>query len=147
MGSPRTQKAVNSRGVLVSSVTFDPAQRDAGHEVRLGFLAMTVRVEAATGATSELQSALARLLPQLYSQLPVPTADRVQAIVADPAVTLLLAKEGDAIVGTATVVVYPTPFWIKARLDDVVVDEAARGKGVGEALVDACLKVARTRGA
>jgi len=54
-------------------------------------------------------------------------------------------------VGTTTVIVYTTPFWIKARLDEVVVDEAARGKGVGEALVKARsraspLRAARVRG-
>jgi GNAT superfamily N-acetyltransferase len=98
-------------------------------------------------ATPELHEALARLLPQLNSQLPVPAMERVQAIIADPAAILLLAKEGDEIVGTATVVIYTTPFWIKARLDDVVVDEGARGKGVGKALVNGCLEVARKRGA
>jgi GNAT superfamily N-acetyltransferase len=108
---------------------------------------LIVSIEAATAATPEVHSALARLLPQLNSQLPVPTMGRLQAIIADPAVTLLLARAGDGVVGTATVVVYATPFWIKARLDDVVVDEAARGKGVGEALVNACLEVARKRGA
>ena len=90
---------------------------------------------------------MARLLPQLNPLLPVPTMERLRAIIADPAVTLLLAGEGGEIVGTATVIVYTTPFWVKARIDDVVVDEAARGKGVGEALVKACLDVARTRGA
>jgi len=44
------------------------------------------------------------------------------------------------------VIVYTTPFWIKARLDEVVVDEAARGKGVGAALVSAALDVAREKG-
>jgi GNAT superfamily N-acetyltransferase len=50
-------------------------------------------------------------------------------------------------VGTAAVVVYTTPIWVKARIEDVVVDQAARGHGVGEALVKACIEVARTRGA
>jgi GNAT superfamily N-acetyltransferase len=67
--------------------------------------------------------------------------------VADPAVTLLVARDGDDIVGTTTVVVYTTPYWIKARLDEVVVDAAARGKGVGEALVRAALDIGRQRGA
>jgi len=106
-----------------------------------------VRIEAATEASPEVNAALARLLPQLNAVLPVPTMERLRAIVADPAVTLLLARDGDEIVGTATVIVYTTPFWVKARIDDVVVDEAARGKGVGQALVNACLDVARTRGA
>jgi ribosomal protein S18 acetylase RimI-like enzyme len=106
-----------------------------------------VRVAEATEATPELHTALARLLPQLNPQLPVPTMERLQAIMADPSVTLFLAKDGEEVVGTATVIVYTTPFWIKARLDEVVVDESARCRGVGAALVDACLEVARRRGA
>ena len=112
---------------------------------------MAVRIEAATQATPEVHAALTRLLPQLNPNLPVPTLETLQSIVADPAVTLLLAinenEVGNEVVGTATVIVYPTPFWLKARLDDVVVDEGARGKGVGTALVNACLDVARERGA
>jgi len=73
--------------------------------------------------------------------------ERLQRILDDPAVTLLVAKEGDEIIGTSTVIVYSTPFWIKARLDEVVVDASARGKGVGEALVQACLDIGRERGA
>jgi GNAT superfamily N-acetyltransferase len=106
-----------------------------------------LRIETVTEATSEVQAALAKLLPQLNACLPISTMERLQAIVADPAVTLLLASDGNDIVGTTTVIVYTTPFWIKARLDEVVVDEAARGKGVGAALVKAALDVARARGA
>jgi GNAT superfamily N-acetyltransferase len=73
--------------------------------------------------------------------------ERIQALVADPAATLLLAKDGREVVGTTTVIVYTTPFWIKARLDEVVVDGASRGKGVGAALVSAALDVAREKGA
>lgn len=105
-----------------------------------------MRVETATEATPELQEAMARLLPQLNPRLTVPDLDRLQRLVADPAVTLLVARDGDEIVGTTTVIVYTTPFWIKARLDEVVVDAGARGKGVGEALVKASLDVARARG-
>jgi GNAT superfamily N-acetyltransferase len=106
-----------------------------------------VRIETVTEATSEVHAALAHLLPQLNSKLPVPSMERLQALVADPAATLLLAKEGGDIVGTTTVIVYTTPFWIKARLDEVVVDQEARGKGVGAALVSAALDVARQKGA
>jgi len=106
-----------------------------------------VRVEPVGELTPELEEALARLLPQLNASLTVPDRKRLERILADPAVTLLVARDGDDIVGTATVIVYTTPFWIKARLDEVVVDETARGKGVGEALVNACLAVGRERGA
>ena len=104
-------------------------------------------VEVVTEATPEVHDALARLLPQLNPQLQVPDMDRLRRLVADPAAVLLLARDGDEIVGTTTVLVYTTPFWIKARLDEVVVDENARGKGVGEALVKAALDVGRDRGA
>ncbi|HSS62136.1 MAG TPA: GNAT family N-acetyltransferase [Candidatus Limnocylindrales bacterium] len=106
-----------------------------------------VRIEVAAEATPELQAALAHLLPQLNPTLPVPDMDRLRRLIADPAVALLVARDGDAIVGTTTVIVYTTPFWIKARLDEVVVDAAARGKGVGEELVRAALDVGRERGA
>ncbi len=106
-----------------------------------------MRIETVRVATDELQAALGRLLIQLNPTLPVPDMHRLGRLLADPDVTLLVAKEGDEIVGTTTVIVYTTPFWIKARLDEVVVDTSARGKGVGEALVMAALEVGRTGGA
>jgi GNAT superfamily N-acetyltransferase len=106
-----------------------------------------VRIGEVHEATPDLQMALAKLLPQLNSTLPVPDMARLRRMIADPAVTLLVATEGDEIVGTTTVIIYTTPFWIKARLDEVVVDANARGKGVGEALVRAALDVGTQRGA
>jgi GNAT superfamily N-acetyltransferase len=106
-----------------------------------------MRVEEVEDATEEVHEALGRLLPQLNPRLTAPSLDRLRLIVADPDVTLLVAREGDRIVGTATVVVYTTPFWIKARLDEIVVDAAARGRGVGETIVRACLDLARRKGA
>lgn len=106
-----------------------------------------VRIERVTEITSQVEAALARILPQLNPTLEVPDRERLRRLVSDPAATLLVAWDGDEIVGTTTVVVYTTPFWIKARLDEVVVDASARGKGVGETLVRAALDVGRERGA
>jgi ribosomal protein S18 acetylase RimI-like enzyme len=108
---------------------------------------VSVRIEAATDASPELRDALAVLLPQLNPSLPIPSLEHLAAVVADPAVVLLVARDGTKMVGIATVVVYVTPIWRKARIEDVVVDFAARGRGVGEALVQACIEVARKRGA
>jgi GNAT superfamily N-acetyltransferase len=108
---------------------------------------LSLRVDVVTEATPELHDALARLLPQLNARLEVPDMERLRRLVADPAVAMLVARDGDQIVGTTTVIVYTTPFWIKARLDEVVVDAGARGQGVGEALVKAALGVGRERGA
>lgn len=109
--------------------------------------AQEMKVEAVSEATPEMLAALARLLPQLNPTLELPDMDRLRRLVEDPAVTLLVAREGDEIVGTTTVIVYTTPYWIKARLDEVVVDASARGRGVGEALVKAALDLGRKKGA
>jgi ribosomal protein S18 acetylase RimI-like enzyme len=108
---------------------------------------MAVRIEAAREASPELQAALAALLPQLNPNQPAPTSEHLAALLMDPGATLLIAREGDAIVGTALVIVYPTTVRVESRIEDVVVDEAARGRGVGEALVRECIEVARRRGA
>lgn len=104
-------------------------------------------IEAATEATPELEQGLAALMPQLNPALAGPTREELIAVLADPATTLLVARQDMLIVATATVIVYTTPAWTKARIEDLVVDEGNRGHGVGKALVNACLNVARERGA
>lgn len=97
--------------------------------------------------TPELERALATLMPQLNPALAIPTREHLAALLADPAITLLVVRDGATIVAIATVIVYTSPAWVKARIEDVVVDQAVRGRGVGEALVRECLSVARKRGA
>ena len=86
-------------------------------------------------------------MPQLNPALAGPTAAELAALLADPATTLLVVVEEAEIIATATVIVYTTPAWVKARIEDVVVDAGARGRGVGEALVNECVNIARKRGA
>jgi ribosomal protein S18 acetylase RimI-like enzyme len=106
-----------------------------------------IEIDAPTEVTPELVEALGRLIPQLNPALPVPTAQHLAVLLADPAATLLVARDGNDIVGTAMVIIYPTTIRFESRIEDVVVDESARGRGVGEALVNACIEVARSRGA
>jgi len=108
---------------------------------------VTVEIEEVAEVTAEVHEALTRLLPQLNPTLPLPARERIERLMRDPDVTLVLARDGDRIVGTATAIVYTTPYWIKARLDEVVVDAEARGKGVGEAIVRHCLEIGRRKGA
>ena len=106
-----------------------------------------MRIEPATEATRDLLDALTALLPQLNPKLKPLTIERLSAVIADPATTLLVARDEGRIVGAAAVLVYATPAFVKARIEDVVVDENSRGQGVGEALVRRCIEVARERGA
>jgi len=107
-----------------------------------------VRVEEATAVSSELVAAIARLVGQLSASAQPPSADAVAAIVASPASRLLLARERDGrVVGMLTIVLFPIPTGIRAWIEDVVVDQDARGRGVGALLTRAALELAVAHGA
>jgi ribosomal protein S18 acetylase RimI-like enzyme len=105
-------------------------------------------VERAHQTTPELLEALQRLLPQLSPGRPLPTTAEVKELMAAHGSTLLVARdELGRIVGTLTLVVFRTTTELRARIEDVVVDEDARGKGLGEELVKEALRLAQERGA
>jgi len=106
-----------------------------------------VIVEQVRTASDEVQQALDRLIPQLNPSLSGPSPELLRRVVDDPGVVLLVARDGGVIVGTATVAVVATPTWVNAHINDVVVDGGARGRGVGRALTEAAIAVARERGA
>jgi ribosomal protein S18 acetylase RimI-like enzyme len=105
-------------------------------------------VERAHQVSPELLEALQRLLPQLSPGRQLPTTAELTEVMAAPGSTLLLARdELGHIVGTLTLVVFRTTTELRARIEDVVVDESARGKGLGEQLVKEALRLAQERGA
>lgn len=105
-----------------------------------------VTVTEATAVTPELVDAFERLVPQLSSSSPPPTAAQLEEMVAAPGTFVLVAADGDRIVGSLTLVVFRIPTGMRAWIEDVVVDEAGRGRGVGEALNRVALDVARDHG-
>ena len=109
--------------------------------------AVSVTIEVADQATDELVQAFAELIPQLSQSSPPPDASQVAALVSDPGSVVFLARLDGAIVGTLTLVLYRIPTGLKAWIEDVVVDATARGHGVGDALNQAALEEARSRGA
>ena len=107
-----------------------------------------MHVEEAMQADPELLGALASLVPQLSSSSPAPAAEQIAAIVESSATRLLVARDAaDAIVGILTLVVFTIPTGVRAIIEDVVVDNGARGQGVGAALVEAALATAASAGA
>jgi ribosomal protein S18 acetylase RimI-like enzyme len=109
-----------------------------------------IEIVEATEVTDELVDAFERLVPQLSRSSPPPTRDELAAIVASPASILLIAVEHgdtDVILGSLTLAWFRIPTGVRAWIEDVVVDEAARGKGVGEVLNRHALDVARSLGA
>ena len=105
-------------------------------------------VEEASRVDDGLVAALAALVPQLSRSAPAPGAAELDAIVQSPATTLLVARDRDGrVVGSLTLAVFRIPTGVRAWIEDVVVDGAARGRGVGAALVTAALERAEAAGA
>ena len=106
-----------------------------------------VNVTPVIVASDEVLAACNRLIPQLSSSSrPITLAELTEIVDAEHTV-LLAARSGTEIVGLLTLVVFRIPTAVRAWIEDVVVDESARGSGVGEALSRAALAEAARRGA
>lgn len=106
-----------------------------------------VIVEPVGGATDEVLAACHRLIPQLSSSSPAMSRDQLRELITAPSTVLFAARSDGEIVGLLTLVVFRIPTAVRAWIEDVVVDESARGRGVGEALNQAALAEAKRRGA
>jgi ribosomal protein S18 acetylase RimI-like enzyme len=105
-------------------------------------------VQAVTEVTEELHAAFERLVPQLSRSSPAPTPVELAEIVASPATTVFVARSDEgAVIGILTLVVYRIPTGVRARIEDVVVDQSATRQGAGEALTMAAVGAARRSGA
>lgn len=109
-----------------------------------------MEITQVTQVTDELVAAFARLIPQLSSSNPPPTRDELTELVASPATILFIAREearGGEIAGALTLALFRIPTGRRAWIEDVIVDAASRGQGIGEALCRAALEHARQAGA
>lgn len=106
-----------------------------------------IEIERALEVTAELLQAFEKLMPQLTSFSPLPGREILEAIVYNPDSSLFVARDSQAgVVGSATLAGFVTPTGRHAWIEDVIVDEAWRGQGIGEALTRACIERAREMG-
>src|SRR5512138_370251 len=97
--------------------------------------------------TDELVEAFNCLVPQLSTTAKVPTRAEIQEMVDSPAVVLLMARDEGRLVGSLSLVVFRIPTGVRSWIEDVIVDQNTRGKGIGEALTRAAIDRAREEGA
>ena len=97
--------------------------------------------------TDEVVETFNRLLPQLSRSAPPLDRAALERIAGSDATTLLVAWADGRLAGTLSLVMFPIPTGIRAWIEDVVVDEAARGQGIGEALTVEALRLAGAAGA
>ena len=109
-------------------------------------MAVTISIAGPEDA-DELAAALEGLVPQLSRSNPPPSLDAVRTMLAHEAITQFVARgEDGTIVGVATLAVFPIPTARRAWVEDVIVDEAVNGQGIGRALTEAMLERARALG-
>jgi ribosomal protein S18 acetylase RimI-like enzyme len=107
-----------------------------------------MEIVEATEASPSLVEAFARLIPQLSSSNPPPTQGELAEIIAAPATRLLLARDDDGtILGALTLALFRIPTGLRAWIEDVVVDDAARGRGVGDLITREALARPKAAGA
>jgi len=105
-------------------------------------------IEEVHAADDELVEAWKRLIRQLSRSAPAPTREELEEIASSPATRLLVARDdAGAIVGSLTLALFRIPTGVRAWVEDVVVDEAARGHGIGAALTREALRLASEAGA
>jgi len=106
-----------------------------------------MEIYEAKEVTDELEEAFRRLVPQLSTSAAVPGRKELQAMIDSPAIILLMARDEGRIVGSLSLVVFRIPTGVRAWIEDVIVDQAARGRGLGEAITRAAIERAKEEGA
>lgn len=83
-------------------------------------------------ATPQALKDINHLLPQLSKTAKPLSLKRLETIMEDKNICLLVAKDGSKIVGMGTLALINATYGSLATIEDVVVDEGYRGKKIGE---------------
>ncbi len=105
-----------------------------------------MEIYEAKEVNDELVEAFKCLVPQVSSSAALPTRAEIQEIVDSEAVILLMARDEGKLVGMLSLIVFRIPTGVRGWIEDVVVDQETRGKGIGEALTRAALDRAKELG-
>ncbi|NLI71220.1 MAG: GNAT family N-acetyltransferase [Bacteroidales bacterium] len=95
---------------------------------------------------AEITEALQRLIPQLNPMSRIPNGEELQQIIENKNTFLFVGEKNGMIIATISVAFYRIPTGKKAWIEDVVVDENARGKGYGKMLMQHAIDFAKSEG-
>ena len=106
-----------------------------------------IEIQEIAKVDEELIAAMNRLIPQLSNSNPPPDRLALEEIVASDSSILIAAFIDGVIVGSLTLIIFSIPTGKRAWIEDVVVDEKCRNKGIGEALNQEAINIAKRLGA
>ena len=107
-----------------------------------------ITISTVDEVSEDLVAAFKKLIPQLSRSNPAPNAETLAKIVHSEASTLLVARDQNGqVMGSMTLAMFRIPTGLRAWIEDVVVDEDARGQGVGRLLNERAIEIAREAGA
>lgn len=99
-------------------------------------------VELVTSHSPDLLGPINTLMSQLSSSAPALSQSDLQDLLDQEGVYLFLYRQDEQVLGMLTLATFTIPTGKRGWIEDVVVDEQARGRGAGQALVDAALELA-----
>jgi ribosomal protein S18 acetylase RimI-like enzyme len=104
----------------------------------------TLKVEEVHKSSDRMLTTIGELVGQLSTSAQPPTRAELDEIIASPACRLLIGRDDDGrVLGMLTLVLFRIPTGVRAWIEDVVVDDRARGQGLGGQLVREAIAVAR----
>lgn len=92
---------------------------------------------------SSLIEPIGRMLQQLTGTKTTFDEEQLRIIIRDMSCRLFVARSQGEVVGMFSLCTYSSPSMRKVWLEDVVVDSAARGRGIGRAMVAYAINFAR----
>lgn len=95
--------------------------------------------------SNEVLQALEKLIPQLNDECEIPSKEFLEQIIHSGNSFLFLAED-EGIIGSLTLILNQVPTGKKAWIEDVVVDEKMRGKGIGKKLIEFAVEFAKNKG-
>lgn len=109
---------------------------------------MEINIEQLKTFSEEVTDVLNNLLKQLNPNARTLSDEDEKEIIEETANRIFVAREsvGNKIVGLLTLIIINAQFVKKGLIEDVVVDEKYRGKGVGTKLVARAINQAREEG-
>ncbi len=104
-----------------------------------------IRIRELRRATPEALKDINNLLPQLSKTAKPLTLVKLKDIIKSKDSYLIVVRDRQKVIGMSTLVVIRIAAGIRAKVEDVVVDEKYRGRGIGERIIKELIFLAKRK--